>query len=235
MQSRYRTPPFNHNRGFTLVELLVVITIISLIMALMLPVLSSSREAGRRLVCLNNLHGIGHAFIIYATDFGGMVPRGNDVIWFQAFMPFVEQTETPKDFRDVKIYRCPSYPNPVQAVCYVDSSWGFRRRSDKVGFEVLDPTPFERVDRPTQTIYIADNEHGWWRDIVTGLNDPVLDRQDVWHPTHMSSSNSKDPTYGRRVAADRHHGGPNLMYFDGHANSIKNHEMTVDMWRLEWN
>jgi prepilin-type N-terminal cleavage/methylation domain-containing protein len=56
--------------GFTLVELLVVITIICMLMALLLPAVQSAREAGRRAVCFNNQKQISLAVLNFESARG---------------------------------------------------------------------------------------------------------------------------------------------------------------------
>jgi prepilin-type N-terminal cleavage/methylation domain-containing protein len=63
-----------HGRGFTLVELLVVIGVIALLAGLLLPVLAAARENGRNSTCLQNLRQLYVAYQLYSADHGGYVP-----------------------------------------------------------------------------------------------------------------------------------------------------------------
>ena len=59
-----RRPPI----GFTLVELLVVVSIIALLISILLPSLKKAREQAKVTVCLANLKGIATASLVYASD-----------------------------------------------------------------------------------------------------------------------------------------------------------------------
>jgi len=61
-------------KAFTLIELLVVIAIIVLLMASMLPALSSARDVAKRTVCLSNLRQVGLSLVVYASDYDGSYP-----------------------------------------------------------------------------------------------------------------------------------------------------------------
>lgn len=63
-------------RGFTLIELIVVTSIIVLLVGILLPSLRRARERAKQVACLSNLRQIGHATSMYMTDHNEMVPLG---------------------------------------------------------------------------------------------------------------------------------------------------------------
>jgi prepilin-type N-terminal cleavage/methylation domain-containing protein/prepilin-type processing-associated H-X9-DG protein len=91
--------------GFTLVELLVVITIVGILIALLLPAVQAARESARHMQCTNNLKQIGLALHGYAAQYGRLPNSGNamqdDYSPLARLLPFVEQTNLNEliDFR----------------------------------------------------------------------------------------------------------------------------------------
>jgi len=73
------TEPSDDRRGFTLVELLVVIGIIALLISILLPALSKAREQANRTKCMANERQVIMAALQYTNDYKGYLPFCN---WF---------------------------------------------------------------------------------------------------------------------------------------------------------
>ena len=82
--------------GFTLVELLVVISIIGILMAILLPAVTGARAAARRLQCASKLRQIGLAILNYESQHGAFPPAAtsnerNKFSMYAYILPYLEE------------------------------------------------------------------------------------------------------------------------------------------------
>lgn len=234
----------NKRNAFTLIELLVVIAIIGILLSILLPGLKKAKRQAEATVCLSNLRQIGLAANLYVQEFDNYVPRGavnSGSLWFEQFMPFLGHQSDEGDYRNVKIYRCKSFPrkgvgiggvsNSLQTLQYVINDWTFADRSDQQGDDTGEPTKLSVFKSPPTTIYLADNEAGDWRPIIEDRSSPDIMRCDIFNVGHLPTSPSTDVTTGRRIAAQRHRDGCNNLFLDWHAEFIRAEDNTIRRWR----
>ena|SRR6185437_2927199 len=114
-------------RGFTLLELLVVIAVIAILAALLLPTLGRAKEYGRSTVCLSNLHQIGIALQLYVSDNQNKLPTMSDWSTNSASNtngPPMNQVLA-SQAGSTNIFRCPSDNQNLFAISGSSYSWNF--------------------------------------------------------------------------------------------------------------
>jgi len=107
-------------RGFTLVELLVVIGIIALLISMLLPSLRKARIAAQRIACASNLRQVFMASMQYRTAFRGLTPvyvGGGGHAWQELLNPYL--TRLPEAIVS-PVFKCPSsrFAQDFNAVTY---------------------------------------------------------------------------------------------------------------------
>jgi prepilin-type N-terminal cleavage/methylation domain-containing protein/prepilin-type processing-associated H-X9-DG protein len=191
-------------RGFTLVELLVVIGIVALLIALLFPVLSKAREAANRTKCLSNLRTIGQAMFVYANNNHDRLPNGNDAI---TWSDDDAANWVMKNFADEvsagRVFRCPSDRNEEEPDV-IETAYQNEPRSARISYEFYSLF-WASAYGPKMAQLKGQAPVAW--DLDGGPRDPKL------------------PGTG-----DENHGpsGGNVLFSDGHAEW----KVAVD-WELE--
>jgi prepilin-type N-terminal cleavage/methylation domain-containing protein/prepilin-type processing-associated H-X9-DG protein len=127
-----RLPRLATARAFTLLELLVVIAIISILAALLLPVLSKSKAKAKGLQCLSDMKQLTTAWMMYPGDYNDQLvvntPGANTNSWAAGWLDVTDPTDTdntniatimsPEGLlwpysKSLPIYVCPADPTTI--------------------------------------------------------------------------------------------------------------------------
>ena len=213
-------------RGFTLVELLVVIAVIAILMAMLMPALSRAREAAKRISCANNLKELTLAWMMYADDNDDKVaparadqqdPGKGWTGWNYFDYPEEDQISLIKGgllykyCNNVKAYRCPVSPKHEGLRTYcISSTWNNERAANFGVKESQIVRELSVVKRPAERNVFVDNVGVDFDGIYT-----VLYGIPEW----------------RNIPNWRHNNGTTVSFADGHAKywKWKHLDLTVEV------
>lgn len=216
--------PQSSLRGFTLVELLVVVAVVAVLAVLTAAVVPNVLVSARATKCLSNMRQIGLAIQMYADDHHGDLPptrhsSSETESWIFQLRDYLN------DVDDVRI--CPADPNGPDRLArggtsYILNDLIFDARTDPFG-NVLPGSVgnMRRIDRPGRTIFgfiISDNRG------VGGTNDHT--HAGVWTSFDRFLSDVEADRHRRGSRhPDRSRGRANYLYADGTVRALTAVEM----------
>ncbi len=113
----------SRKRGFTLIEMLVVISLITMLISILLPSLAKSRKTAQNVIDLSNQRQIINAVIAYAGDSGDRLPMSGRGWPHMGMLDFYEVCLRNYISSDMKLLRCPMENPQLGSIASWWRSW----------------------------------------------------------------------------------------------------------------
>ncbi len=218
--------------GFTLIEVMVVVSVVSVLVAIMVPMLGKVKESARSVQCRSNLRQMGLMAAVYVEDHKGSYPvaQRNDptipakVSWeITTLDPGGTPTYIPGELWSgqgtIEIQQCPSFDGPDN---WTDAPYsGYNYNTSYIGHgqgeDIEEPAKVSHIRNPSQTVLFGDGGYSG------GANKFM--RSPLYAPGDAGVFST-----GRYAGtqAFRHAGHTNAAFCDGHADSFNNRHTNID-------
>lgn len=236
-----RCLPRNTVPGFSLIELLVVILIITALLSLTLAALGAAREAANRTVCASRMREVARAMHLYANVHQGWILRsGGEQERSGLYRLSWTVMLDPRGLRDLDglglatalldraVMKCPEHPRQGWPTHFVGNAVAVDPSLPPNLIEIAGPVKLAAIRRASSVIFITDRSNGdaSWRD--PGEDEWMEHRSvnvgqaDLWGEAMLPGVPvTALHHYGRRVPANRHGRGLiNAAYYDGSVRTV---------------
>jgi prepilin-type processing-associated H-X9-DG protein/prepilin-type N-terminal cleavage/methylation domain-containing protein len=217
--------------AFTLVELLVVISIIGLLAGLAVPAINGGLKSAKAGACLSNLHQIGVATMAYAADNSFKLPPGGvdgENNWARDVYNYCGGSDTTKANKKT-LFICPGCSKSVKTdvpAGQIPLTYSGHKGLMPSGSNTV--VALSSVARPTEVILAGDG----CQVSAGGFAGYVIDSPAIFSlqggrggsvdmETAISAAPDSDSGGGGGALRYRHAGKVNLVMCDGHAEAIK--------------
>ena len=160
--------------GFTLVELLVVISIIALLLSILMPTLKKARDQAKSILCMSRIKQSLFGIQMYASDNEDWTPA--DEAWSYAL---VEGGYSVDDYTDPRIFRCPSWSpfDKADVMSPFFRTFGMRRI-----IKHLQPWPAYPLYRHRLTSDVRNaSQYVLLADTISFLPNPIYDGGQIFY------------------------------------------------------
>jgi prepilin-type N-terminal cleavage/methylation domain-containing protein/prepilin-type processing-associated H-X9-DG protein len=205
-------------RDFTLIELLIVISIIALLAAMLLPALKNAREAAKRISCINNLKQVNLSAMSYSMSFNGYLPLCNNAVPVQDIGSTWSSTLVLTGEAGWEVMHCPWWPLPKKgSPQWTDGRYTYGMRYYTMGSSATRINLY-RMEVGANKIS-NPSDYPIFKDCISGSIGGL----------YFQSSG-----FGCGIHL-RHNRLGNLTFADGHANSVSYTDLLgTDSWGMKY-